>query len=47
MTQRADIKFFSSFLFSLLVSIFLFCFQNLIFEFKFVTEIKCINKVLA
>jgi hypothetical protein len=34
--------------FSFLFLLFLFsCFQNLIFEFKFVTEIKCINKVLA
>jgi hypothetical protein len=33
--------------FSFSISIFLFCFQNLIFEFKFVTELKCINKVLA
>jgi hypothetical protein len=33
--------------FFFIVSTFLFCFQNLIFEFKFVIEIKCINKVLA
>jgi hypothetical protein len=33
-------------IFYFFVSIFLFCFQNMIFEFQFVTKIKSINKVL-